>query len=44
MIKDGVGTWEALLAGFVTLSGVGRHNHAAGQQGFGRAHSSVKAR
>lgn len=30
VIKDGVGTWEALLAGFVTLSGVGRHNQVAG--------------
>ena len=44
VIKDGVGTWEALLAGFVTLCGVGRHNRVAGQQGFGRAHSSVEAR
>jgi len=31
VIKDGVGTWEALLAGFVTLSGVGRHNRVVGQ-------------
>lgn len=43
MIKDGVGTWEALLAGFVTLGGAGRHNRVAGQQGFGRAHSSGEA-
>ena len=42
-IKDGVGTWEALLAGFVTLGDAGRHNRAAGQQGFGRVHSSREA-
>lgn len=41
--KDGVGTWEALLAGFVTLDGAGRHNRAVGQQGFGRVHSSCEA-
>ena len=29
--KGGVGTWEALLAGFVTLGGVGRHNRVIGQ-------------
>lgn len=40
VIMDGVGTWEALLVGFVTLDGVGRHNHIVGQQGFGRVHSS----
>lgn len=44
VIKDGVGTWEALLAGFVTLGDVGRHNRATGQQGFGRVHSSDEAR
>jgi len=43
VVKDGVGTWEALLAGFVTLGDVGRHNHVAGQQGFGRVHSSCEA-
>ncbi len=42
-IKDGVGTWEALLAGFVTLGGAGRHNRVVGQQGFGRANSSREA-
>jgi hypothetical protein len=43
VVKDGVGTWEALLAGFVTLGDVGRHNRVAGQQGFGRVHSSCEA-
>ena len=42
-IKDGVGTWEALLAGFVTLSDAGIHNRATGQQGFGPVHSSAEA-
>jgi len=40
VVKEGVGTWEALLVGFVTLSDAGIHNRATGQQGFGRAHSS----
>lgn len=44
VIKDGVGTWEALLAGFVTLDGAGRHNRGVDQQGFGRAHSSCEAK
>jgi len=30
VVKDGVGTWEALLAGFVTLNDVGRDNRVVG--------------
>jgi hypothetical protein len=43
VVKEGVGTWEALLAGFVTPGRAGIHNRTIGQQGFGRAHSSVEA-
>jgi hypothetical protein len=43
MAKEGVGTWEALLAGFVTPGRTGIHNRAVGQQGFGWAHSSDEA-
>ena len=42
-VKEGVGTWEALLAGFVTLSGAGIHNRVTGQQGIGGVHSSDEA-
>ncbi len=40
---EGVGTWEALLAGFVTQSVAGIHNRVVGRQGFGRVHSSDEA-
>ena len=43
VLKDGVGAWEALLVGFVTLKEAGRHNRLSGQQGFGRVRSSVEA-
>jgi len=43
VVKEGVGTWEALHVGFVTLSGAGIHNRISGMQGFGWVHSSDEA-
>jgi len=42
-MKDGVGTWEALLAGFVTLSGTGGNGPCDWAAGSRRGHSSREA-